>query len=328
MKRALTLIALGALVLPLALASPAAAQKLTPVRISVHSQFMGAPDVIAIRQGYYKAEGLDVQPRRFSLGKEGRDAMVAGALDINPTATTPFMIGLDKGVPYSAIAVNSYFCGTNHVAVLKSSDINSVAQLKGKKIGLPKGTITDHIFMTKIAAAHGLNPKTDFQVANMPDAKDRIPSLVAKAVDAVAIADPFVAIAEHEGIIRTIDNFCKYDPLPFMLTATNRMIKEQPDVVVAYLRGWLRAVKLLQQEPEKAAAVYAEEQKELGRTVNLAVLDKALRRMKWEPEITGDLERYLSAQARDLITEKKIAKMPDFSKGLTKDLVVKAKAGR
>lgn len=327
MKRALTLIALGALVLPLALASPAAAQKLTPVRISIHSQFMGAPDVIAIRQGYFKQEGLDAQPRRFSLGKEGRDAMIGGALDINPTATTPFMIGLDKGVPYTAIAVNSYFCGTNHIAVLKSSDINHVGQLKGKKVGIPKGTITDHIFMTKIAPAHGLKPG-DFEVANMPDAKDRVPSLVAKAVDAIAIADPFVAIAEHEGIIRTIDNFCKYDPLPFMLTATTRILKENPDAVVAYLRGWLRAVKLLQEEPEKAAAVYVDEQKELGRTVSVAVIDKALRRMKWEPELTADLERYLTAQARDLIAEKKIAKMPDFSKGLTKDLVVKAKAGR
>src|SRR5215470_6820766 len=115
-----------------AVAVPATAQTPMKVRLGVHTSLMGAPDVIAIRQGYFKQEGLDVEWRRFALGKDGRDAMIAGAIDINATATTPFLIGLDKGVPYTAIAVNSLFCGTNHIVVLKNSDINSVAQLRGR----------------------------------------------------------------------------------------------------------------------------------------------------------------------------------------------------
>ena len=39
------------------------------LRIAVHTQTVGAPDVIAIRQGYFKQEGLDVEWRRFALGK-------------------------------------------------------------------------------------------------------------------------------------------------------------------------------------------------------------------------------------------------------------------
>src|SRR5438034_9885505 len=147
-----------------ALATPAQPQKLVPLRIAVHTAVIGAADVIAIRQGFYKQEGLDVEWRRFALGKDGRDAMIAGALDINATATTPFIVGLEKGVPYSAIAVNSLFCGTNHVVVLKASDINSIGQLKGKRVALPKGTVTEHVFLTKIAPAYGLK-KGDYEVA-------------------------------------------------------------------------------------------------------------------------------------------------------------------
>src|SRR5499433_3282900 len=146
---------LAVVVALLALAMPAQTQKLVPLRIAVHTAVIGAADVIAIRQGFYKQEGLDVEWRRFALGKDGRDAMIAGAIDVNATAPTPFLIGLEKGVPYTAIAVNSLFCGTNHLVVLKNADINSVAQLKGKKIGLPKGTITEHIFLTKILPAYG-----------------------------------------------------------------------------------------------------------------------------------------------------------------------------
>jgi NitT/TauT family transport system substrate-binding protein len=300
------------------------------IRIAVHTQVMGAPDVIAIRQGYFKQEGLDVEWRRFALGKEGRDAMIAGALDINSTAPTPFLIGLDKGIPYTAIAVNSYICGTNHVVVRKESDINTPAQLKGKKIGLPKGTITEYVLLARMLPAYGLKAG-DYEVASIPDAKDRMPSLIAKAIDAATLADPFVAAGENDGLIRSIGDFCKYDSMPYMLTATQKIVKDNPEAVVAYLRGWLRAVKLLKEKPVEAATVYTDDQKSLGRDTPVAVLDKALRRMKWEPEITPELRRYLADQAKDLVAgagEGRIKAVPDIPKALNTELLRKASAGR
>jgi ABC-type nitrate/sulfonate/bicarbonate transport system substrate-binding protein len=328
-KRCAALSAVLGLVL-VAGAIAAAQPRPLKIRLGVHTQLMGVPDVIAIRQGYFKQEGLEVDWRRFALGKEGRDAMIAGAIDVNSTATTPFMIGLDKGVPYTAVAVNSIFCGTNHIVVRKESDINNVGQLKGKKVGIPKGTVTEFIFLSKVMPSYGLKPG-DLETPNIPDAKDRIPSLLAKAIDAATVADPFVAIAEHEGLVRAIDNFCKYDQMPFMLTVTNKILKEQPDAVVAYLRGWLRAVKLLKDEPEKAAAVYTDEQKSLGREVPVAVIDKALRRMRWEPDITPAIETYLKDQAKELVAgtiEGRIKAVPDLSRSLNRDLLAKAKAAR
>jgi ABC-type nitrate/sulfonate/bicarbonate transport system substrate-binding protein len=327
-KRSTTLAVLGLFLTASAIVS--AQSRPLKIRLGVHTQLMGVPDVIAIRQGYFKLEGLDVDWRRFALGKEGRDAMIAGAIDVNSTATTPFLIGLDKGVPYTAVAVNSLFCGTNQIVVRKDSDINNVGQLKGKKVGIPKGTVTEFIFLSKVLPSYGLKPG-EVETPNIPDAKDRIPSLVAKAIDAAALADPFVAIGEHEGLVRVIDNFCKYDQMPFMLTVTNKILKEQPDAVVAYLRGWLRAVKLLKDEPEKAAAVYTDEQKSLGREVPVAVIDKALRRMRWEPDITPGIETYLKDQAKDLVSgtiEGRIKAVPDLSRALNRDLLAKAKAGR
>jgi ABC-type nitrate/sulfonate/bicarbonate transport system substrate-binding protein len=318
------------LVVGVAPAALHAQQKPLTIRLGVHTSIMGAGDVIAIRQGYFKQEGLEVDWRRFALGKEGRDAMIAGAIDINATAPTPFLIGLDKNIPYAAVAVNSLFCGANHIVTLKQSDINNVGQLKGKRIGIPKGTITEYVFMTRVAPANGLKP-TDFEVANIPDAKDRIPSLVAKAVDAVTDGDPYVAIAEDAGIVRSLEDFCKYDPLPFMLTVTNKAVKEKPDAVVAYLRGWLRAIKLMKEEPDKAAAVYTEEQKSLGRDVSVAVIERVLRRIRWEPEITPQMEKYLQDQAKDLATTSggnRIKSVPDVPKALNRELLKKAMAAR
>jgi len=331
MKRFIMLGTLGILGCLLGLTETASPQaKPLKLRIGVHASIMGAPDVIAIRQGYFKQAGLDVEHRKFFLGKEGRDAMIAGAIDINATAPTPFLIGLDKGVPYTSVAVNSMICAATHIVALKSSDLNSVSQLRGKKIGLAKGTITEYVFMARVAPSYGLKPG-DFQVANIPDPKDQIPSLIAKAIDMSSLGEPHSAIGEQDGTIRIIEDYCKYDPLPFMLTATNKVIKENPDAVVAYLRGWLRAIKFLKEEPQKAAAVYVEEQKSLGRDISVAVIDKALQRIKWEPDITPQMEKYLVDQAKDLLAgagEGRINTMPDIAKALNRDLLARAKAAR
>ena len=331
MKRVIVLGILGILGCLLGLTETASPQaKPLKLRIGVHASIMGAPDVIAIRQGYFKQAGLEVESRKFFLGKEGRDAMIAGAIDVNATAPTPFLIGLDKGIPYTTVAVNSIICSATHIVTLKSSDINSVSQLRGKKIGLAKGTITEYVFMARVAPSYGLK-SGDFQVANIPDPKDQIPSLVAKAIDMSSLGEPHTAIGEHDGTLRIIEDYCKYDPLPFMLTVTNKAIKENPDAVVAYLRGWLRAVKFLKDEPQKAAAVYVEEQKSLGREIPVAVIDKALQRIKWEPDLTPQMEKYLVDQAKDLLAgagEGRINTMPDIAKALNRNLLAKAKAAR
>src|SRR3989442_5201666 len=186
MKRTAVLATVG---LVLVLAGAASPQpRPLKIRLGVHASIMGAADVIALRQGYFKQAGLEVESRKFFLGKEGRDAMIAGAIDINATAPTPFLIGLDKGVPYTAVAVNSMICSATHVVVLKNSDINRVNQLRGQKIGIPRGTVTDYVFNARIAPIYGLKPG-DYQTANIPDPKDVMPSLIAKAIDMATLGE-------------------------------------------------------------------------------------------------------------------------------------------
>src|SRR3989442_8315575 len=95
------------------------------IRLGVHTSIMGAADVIAIRQGYFKQEGLDVEARRFALGKEGRDPMIPGAIAINPTPPTPFLTALNKKIPFSPVAGNPPFFGPNQAAGLKQTELKT-----------------------------------------------------------------------------------------------------------------------------------------------------------------------------------------------------------
>ncbi len=78
----------------------------------------------------------------------------------------------------------------------------------------------------------------------------------------------------------------------------------------------------------KAAAIYAEEHKALGHEMPVAVLDRALRRLRWEPELTPELDRYLVEQARELVAGGQVKAVPDIARGVSKDLLRKAMAAR
>jgi hypothetical protein len=52
--------------------------------------------------------------------------------------------------------------------------------------------------------------------------------------------------------------------------------------------------------------------------------------MRWEPEITPEIDKYLAEQARDLMKgagEGRLNSIPDISKALNRDLLQKAGAG-
>ncbi len=74
------IVTISALVLILGVAPASFAQRPLTIRLGVHGAVQGTPDVIAIRQGYFKQERLEVDWRRFGVGREGRDAMIAGAI--------------------------------------------------------------------------------------------------------------------------------------------------------------------------------------------------------------------------------------------------------
>src|SRR5258705_1334886 len=97
MKRTAVLATVG---LVLVLAGAASPQpRPLKVRLGVHASIMGAADVIALRQGYFKQAGLEGESRKFYLGKERRDAMIAGPIHITAAAPPPFPIVPDEGGP-------------------------------------------------------------------------------------------------------------------------------------------------------------------------------------------------------------------------------------
>jgi aliphatic sulfonates family ABC transporter substrate-binding protein len=302
----------------------AAARAEAKVRLGYQATLWGAPAIVAEEEKLFAKAGANVEVLRMSSGKDIRDAMVAGQVDIGSLGATPFIVGAAKG-DIVAIGMVAYAGKTLAVVAGTHSGIKAVADLRGKRVGSQIGSITDHVFQNVIAPRAGLK-KGDFQVFNIKF-QDHVAALAARSIDAFAGVDPYPAIAEHDGLGAILVDYQEYDITPVLLAANRPFVKEHPDAVVQFLRGWLLAVKIFREQPDRAAGVVGNAFKTQGYSMSPAVLRKAVARLDVNPDFTPALGPYLTEQAKVLVQQGQLKSLPDWDTVLVREYLQKAMTG-
>jgi len=294
------------------------------VRLGYQATLWGAPAIVAEEEKLFARAGANVDVIRMSSGKDIRDAMIAGRTDMGSLGATPFIVGAAKG-DIVAIAMVAYAGKTLALVAGRESGVKAVADLKGKRLGSQIGSITDHIFQNVIAPKAGLK-KGDFQVFNIKF-QDHVAALASRSIDAFAGVDPYPAIAEHDGLGAIVVDYQNYDITPVLLAANRPFVKEHPNAVVQFLRGWLMAVKIFREQADRAAEIVWNTFKAQGYTVPLAVIRKAVGRLDVNPDFIPALAPYLTDQAKVLVEQKQIRAVPDWNAVLVREFLQRALAG-
>ena len=291
------------------------------VRLGYQATLWGAPAIVAEEEKLFAKAGANVEVIRLSSGKDIRDAMVAGRTDMGSLGATPFIVGAAKG-DLAAVGMVAYAGKTLAVVAAKDSGVKTVADLKGKRVGSQIGSVTDHIFQNVIAPKAGLK-KGDFQVFNIKF-QDHVAALAAKSIDAFAGVDPYPAIAEYDALGTILVDYQDYDITPVLLGANRPFVKEHPEAVVQFLRGWLMAVKIFREQPNRAAEIVWNSFKAQGYSMPQAVLRKAVGRLDVNPDFIPALGPYLTDQGQVLVKNGQIRAVPDWNTVLVRDHLQKA----
>ena len=308
--------ALAASVLLISTSVPSEATE--PLRIGVHRAIMGSFDVVAHRKGFWKEEGLDYTVQYFKQGKLMRNAVIQGNLDTGTTGFVPFVQATAQGANVMGIAVTTEICATSgRIMVPVNSPIKTVADLKGKRFATLDGTSTDLPFRTKILQEYGLE-QSDLKWLNVL-ATDRVAALVSGNADAALVGDPQAEIAIQAGLVRELMNICKYDRTRMMHIGNPTTLQAQPELYEKYFRGWLKAHKLLKENPEEYAKVYHEALLEVGDKAEYEVILGIVKRLPSAP-LFSDLTRTdLDEIAKTQVQEGRIKSYPDYVKGAMQD---------
>ena len=139
---------------------------------------------IAAKKDWFKQEGLDVQLMWYDYAPS-MDAFSTGKVDAVCMTNGDALVTGSAGKPSVAIIITDYSSG-NDMIVAKPG-IESVKDLKGKKIGVEVGLV-DHLLLLNALESNGMK-ETDVTLVNTPT--NETPQVLgAGAVDAIAAWQP------------------------------------------------------------------------------------------------------------------------------------------
>lgn len=294
--------------------TPAAlAQSDAPLNLGYQNTSWGTVVMVAEAEKTFEKAGARVKPYRFDSGKVTRDAMISGRIDIGVVGGTPFIVGAAKG-DVESIAIAMYAGKTNAVVAGKNTGIKSIKDLKGKRVASQLGSATNYVFENKILPKYGLS-KDDVRMVNTPFT-NQVAAVVGGSADAFAGVEPFPSVAEVEGLGTVLVDYSAFDMQPVFVAINAPVLEKRRDEVVKFLRGWLAAVKIVRDDPERAAKIVWNTFKAQGYDTKEAVFKRMLSKLEVKPEYVPGLRDYLNEQAEVLVKEKQIASVPDWSKVL------------
>jgi NitT/TauT family transport system substrate-binding protein len=243
----------------IAMSSSAWAQALEKQKVSIavggKNLFYYLPLTIAEQLGYFKDEGLQVEISDFAGGAKALQALVGGSADvvsgayehtINMQARNQVITAfvLQGRAPQIVFGVSSK----------TMPNYKTIADLKGKKIGVTAPGSSTNIVANYVLAKGGLKP-TDVSFIGVGTAAGAVSALRSGQIDAISNLDPVITMLQQKNEIKVIaDTRTLKDtkdlfggPMPAAtLYTTEAFLKKNPNTSQALTNAMVRALKWLQ----------------------------------------------------------------------------------
>jgi ABC-type nitrate/sulfonate/bicarbonate transport system substrate-binding protein len=277
----------------LTMAQPASAQAPEMKRVvlgQAKAAGQSAQFPLAIANGLFAEQGLDVSMTFFNSAAEMNEALASGSMHITATGDVP-AIGLmaHKG-PAKCLAPLSDFSYDQGMVVRRG--ITEPKQLEGAKLALTKGT-TATMLIERFIQKHGLDEKK-IGLIHM-SAPEQIPAFITGDIDGLISWEPWLWIATQKSpgaqvMQRAPGLFKTYN----LLLASDQYISKYPNTLKAVFRGLLKAndqMQTAQGQDRAAQLVHQNEMPNIPEPVLLDMIKTRTFSMTIDPPLLDDLQR-------------------------------------
>ena len=189
----------GAAVALLATASLPAFAEYNPKLLRIGYQKSAATLVLlksgAVLEKKLGSQGIEVKWIEFPAGPQLLEGLNVGSIDFGYVGETPPIVAQAAGANFVYVGYEKPAPQAEAILVPKDSPIKTVADLRGKKVALNKGSNVHYLLLKALEKA-GV-AYADIQPVFLPPADARA-AFERGSVDAWAIWDPFLAAAEKQ----------------------------------------------------------------------------------------------------------------------------------
>lgn len=241
-----------ALALTLAAQLPLAAQAADLVRLgNLKFAHYGA---VAYMKEIAPKYNLKIEERTFAKGLDIVPAIIAGEIDVSASALEAAITGRASGVP--VYLVGGFAKGGVRIVGRPDLNIRSIAELKGKKVGVTRGGPQEILLFAELAKnklSWSDKPGKDVLILYMgyPDLNQ---ALLTKEIDAMSQSEPYSTQAIHKKygseIMKPYDTALG-EPIR-ALVMSEKMYKEKRDVAERFMQCFVAATRMFLADPKLA----------------------------------------------------------------------------
>jgi len=214
--------------------------------------FMFAVLDVGIGAGIFAKHGLDVEKINFAGGGKLQEGVTSGAVDLTVSGNTDLAF-VAKGVPEKGVAVTAGPPVEMSVIIRMDGDIKTVADLKGKTIGVTSPTSLTSYLALALSRREGWG-NDGVKRAFVGGMSSQVAGLLVKNVDAIVGPVEGALILEAKGQAKPLLTFGDMNVfITHIVYASDALIKDHPDHVRRFLSGWFDTVKYM--ETNKAEAI-------------------------------------------------------------------------
>jgi sulfonate transport system substrate-binding protein len=216
----------------------------------------------------------------FAAGPPINESFAAGQQDFGFLGDTPAIIGKSAGINTRVVGLTSSGPKSLAVVVSTKSGIKTPRELKGKKVGVVKGSYAHHLLV--LVLQKGGLTVNDIELINLSQA-DIATSIVNGNIDAAAVWEPLITKLEGQGAVRVLADGTGIKKGVLVIIATNDFITKKREQTKAVLRAYQRGAQYIKSNPKEAAQLIATD-------VNLPIdtIVKIFAKFDYHPAIQAD----------------------------------------
>ena len=258
------------------------------------------PLTIAERNGYFKAEGLDVEILDFPGGAKALQALLGGSVDIVSGAYEHTISQQAKGQAIEALVLQGRYSG-NVLALTtaKAATWKSPADLNGMKVGVTAPGSSTNMFVNILLAKANLKPDAA-SIIGVGAGAGAVAIMKRGEIDAMSNLDPVISQLESDGtVVPVIDTRtekgmqevyggayaagCIYAPPEF--------VNKNPRTAQAVVNAMVRALRFIQNSSIDQVVAAVPPEYYADRALYKAALEKNIETWKHDGSISIDAGR-------------------------------------
>jgi len=317
-------------------ATTGAAEGGMPTEFRIGYQVVPNAELLTKNMGFAEAKFPDVEIKwlPFDSGRDVNTAMVSGGIDVGLAGSVPVSTGIAQSLPYQVYFIHDIIGDNEALAVTGDSGIATLADVTGKKIGVPFGSTT-HFSLLSALDSEGIDP-ADVQILDMQP-QDMLAAWQRGDIDGGFVWQPTLSkMTDADGtVLITAKELAEKGIITADLGIVSTEFAEQyPDFLKGYVEALDEAVALYRNDPEAAAEAISEE---IGLTPeeSLSVMNELVWVSSEEqsgadylgtPDAPGAMSQVLKDSAEFMVKQDAIPSAPDieaYNKALFNSAVAK-----